>query len=275
MTILDPILKYPGAKWRIAPWIISHMPPHNGYLEPWFGSGAVFFNKPPSGAETINDLDGNVVRFFRVCREHPDELADALALTPWSREELQLCDYEDGQLDDVEFARRFAVRCWMTFGSRQMGKRWRHTIGAYKGGGPDNSGVWRKLPRTIAEAAERLRDAQIECRPALDLLRSYDGPDLLIYADPPYVRGTRTLHGDQYACEMTDADHVAMLQAMTASHSMILLSGYDCELYRDMLTGWQMEQVHATAEAGKARTECLWINPAAQDRLDRQLSLLG
>lgn len=89
------------------------------------------------------------------------------------------------------------------------------------------------------------------------------------------MRSTRTLNGDQYAYEMTDADHVAMLQAMTASHSMILLSGYDCELYRDMLTGWQMEQVRTTAEAGKARTECLWINPAAQDRLDRQLSLLA
>lgn len=63
---MDPILKYPGAKWRLAQWVIDHMPPHEGYLELFFGSGAVFFNKPKSRVETVNDLDGNVVRFFRL-----------------------------------------------------------------------------------------------------------------------------------------------------------------------------------------------------------------
>lgn len=271
---MDPILKYPGAKWRLAPWIIEHMPPHEGYLEPWGGSLAVFFNKAKSRVETVNDLDGNIVRFFRTCREHPDELAEALALTPWSREELAYCKELD-HLDDVEFARRFAVTCWMTFGARQCSKSRRHTIGANKGGGPDNSRTWRNLPSIVAQAAERLRDAQIECRPALDLLKSYDGPELLIYADPPYVHSTRTLNGDQYALEMTDKDHEAMLAALNSSHSMILLSGYDCDLYREALKGWRMEQIQSTAEKGRPRTECLWINPAAQDRLDRQLSLLA
>lgn len=194
--------------------------------------------------------------------------------TAWSRAELAQSDYT-GPLDDVEFARRFAVRCWMTFGARTVSNTWRHTTGAYKDGGPDNPKPWGKLPAVVVQAAQRLRDAQIECSPALDLLKSYDGPELLIYADPPYVRGTRTLHGDQYAHEMSDADHEALLKALNQSQSMVLLSGYDCTLYRDMLTGWQIEQKRTTAERGCRRTECLWINPAAQARLDTQLSLEG
>ena len=63
---MNAILKYPGAKWRIAGWIIENMPTHHSYVEPYFGSGAVFFNKPLSNIETINDLDGEVVNFFEI-----------------------------------------------------------------------------------------------------------------------------------------------------------------------------------------------------------------
>ncbi len=72
---MNTILKYPGSKWRIADWIIEHFPAHKVYCEPFFGSGAVFFNKPPLYIETINDIDGDVVNLFRICREYPDELA--------------------------------------------------------------------------------------------------------------------------------------------------------------------------------------------------------
>ena len=83
---MKAIVKYPGAKWRLAPWIISHFPKHHSYLEPFFGSGAVFFNKPPSNIETINDLDGEVVNFFDCIRKDPERLARNLFLTPYSRE---------------------------------------------------------------------------------------------------------------------------------------------------------------------------------------------
>jgi hypothetical protein len=85
--VADPVLRWPGSKWRLSDWIIQHMPPHEVYLEPFFGSGAVFFNKMPSDTETINDLDGNVVNLFRVIREHSEELAALIDMTPWSREE--------------------------------------------------------------------------------------------------------------------------------------------------------------------------------------------
>lgn len=110
---MNAILKYPGSKWTLAERIVREMPPHKFYLEPFFGSGAVFFNKDPAEYETINDLDGNVVNFFRVCREHPDELARAVNLTPFAREEFlsiqERAAGEDIQLtgDSVEDARRF------------------------------------------------------------------------------------------------------------------------------------------------------------------------
>lgn len=101
---MKSILKYPGAKWRIADWIISHFPPHKVYLEPFFGSGACFFNKVPAYIETINDLDGDIVNLFKVCREHPQELAQLINLTPFARDEFQNC-YERSN-NPIEQARR-------------------------------------------------------------------------------------------------------------------------------------------------------------------------
>ncbi len=263
---MNPILKYPGAKWRIADWIISHMPPHEGYLEPFFGSGAIFFNKPPSRVETINDLDGSVVRFFKTCRDQPEALAHALSLTPWSRDEFLRSDFGEDDPNDVEAARMFAVRCWQTFGARTHCKTgWRHTTGARRNGGPDNPKLWSRLPDVVVQVAARLQNAQFENRPALKLLEIYNGNELLVYADPPYPKETRTLNGDQYRHEMTNDDHEALLNALKKHSGMVLLSGYDCQMYNDHLGGWQKVSFETTAERGVKRTECLWINPAAMD----------
>ncbi|HET8629306.1 MAG TPA: DNA adenine methylase, partial [Thermomicrobiales bacterium] len=107
---LQPILKYPGAKWLLAPWIVAQFPPHRVYLEPYFGSGAVLFAKPPAPIELVNDLDSQVVNLFRVIRERPAELAQALALTPWAREEFTRANAEPETTDDVERARLFLVQ---------------------------------------------------------------------------------------------------------------------------------------------------------------------
>jgi DNA adenine methylase len=258
---MHQILRYPGAKRRLAEWIIGHMPAHEGYLEPYFGSGAIFFAKQKSRIETINDLDGDVYNFFAVCREHPDELCEALALTPYARQERNAA-YERPDTDDpIEKARRFAVKCWMTFGAfPNKYNGWRHTTGCRKDGGPDNPKLWKRLPECVAFAAERLRDAQIENRPALDVILAHNGPECLIYADPPYIRDTRTAHHDAYAHEMTDADHEALLRALRSHTGPVLLSGYDHEMYRDMLLDWRIEQKNTTAECAVKRTESLWIN---------------
>lgn len=270
---MNPILKYPGAKWRIAEWIVDQMPAHVGYVEPFFGSGAVFFNKPKSRIETISDLDGSIVRFFKTCREHPDELAYALSLTPWSREEFLQSDFCDEKTDDIEAARQFAVRCWQTFGARTHCKTgWRNTTARSSNPGPDNPKLWKRLPEIVQQVANRLLDAQIENRPALEVIAHNNGADILIYADPPYVKETRTLNGDQYRCEMTDSDHEELLRALLNHRGMVMLSGYDCDMYNDILNGWTKRSIKTTAERGVSRTEYLWINEKCAGRSETLLT---
>lgn len=117
---MKAILKYPGGKWRIAQWILSYFPTHKVYLEPFFGSGAVFFNKEPSYIETINDMNGDIVNLFRVCREYPEELAKAIELTPFSRDEFISCNALSD--DPIEQARRTLVRYHQSFGTSNSSK---------------------------------------------------------------------------------------------------------------------------------------------------------
>lgn len=252
---MRPILRYPGAKWRLADWIIEYMPPHDVYLEPFFGSGAVFFNKRPSQLETINDLNGDVVNLFRVLRDRPEELARLIELTPWSREEY-LASYEpaDGQLEQ---ARRFMVRCWQAHGTR-LGMRtgWRHDIQGRVGAAEYRT--WSRLPDEIQKIAARLKAVQIECQPAIELISRYAYPGVLIYADPPYPLSTR--RGGLYTSEMTDDDHIALLEALKQHPGPALLSSYENDLYDEQLTGWSKVTKQAQAERGKVATEVLWMN---------------
>ncbi len=154
---MKAILKYPGGKWRIADWIISQFPTHKVYCEPFFGSGGVFFNKSPSAIETINDIDGNVVNLFKVCRERPAELAFVLALTPWAREEYVNC-YDMTVGDELERARRTVVRFHQSFGTSNSSRAsWRNVQTA---GGPKVAAQWRELPEIVLNVCERKHEMQ-------------------------------------------------------------------------------------------------------------------
>mgnify|MGYP001179651865 CR=1 FL=1 len=262
------ILHYPGSKWSLADWIISHMPPHKTYLEPYFGSGAVFFNKAPSPLETINDLDGDIVNLFRVIRDRPDELARLVYWTPYSRQEYY-DSYDMDGADELERARRFLVRCWMARNAKTSDRTgWRNVIDHSV---PNAVKAWNELPRKIAEIAERLKNVQLEQQPAIQLIQRYKRPDVLIYADPPYPLDTR--YGRMYKHEMTDADHAELLEVLDAHPGPVLLSGYANPLYDERLKHWHREERQALAEAGRIRTEVLWINPVVAEHCERQLTL--
>lgn len=263
-----PILKYPGAKWNLAPWIISHFPAHAHYVEPYFGSGAVFFNKQPAKHEVINDLSGDVVNLFRVIRVRGEELAALIEMTPWSREEYELsyqtCD------EPMERARRLIVRVWQGHGSDGMrgGMTWSGL--AKRSGAGDVSArnnVWRTLPAAIHELAIRLCAAHIENADATKLIRAVAHKDTLIYADPPYPFNARS--GGKYYLEdcMTDADHLELLNVLDAHPGPVVLSGYHCALYDDRLTHWHTREKQAQAEKGNTRTEVLWLNQVCIDKL--------
>lgn len=268
MVLYKPVLKYPGSKWNIAQWIVSHMPRHHSYLEPFFGSGAVFFSKPPSRIETINDLDGNVINLFKVIRDKPKELARLIAATPYSRYEYDQTFVAQPD-NELEKARQFLVQCWQGHGFRTNGYKvgWKNDVqGRERAYALWN---WNRLPDWILAATQRLKQAQIENMPAIELIQRFRFSEVLIYADPPYVLSTKS--GKAYKHEMTDEEHVELLDVLDKHPGPVLLSGYSCELYDTRLKHWEKKTIKALAEKGRAREEVLWINPVAAEKLNYSL----
>jgi DNA adenine methylase len=248
-------LRYPGSKWSIAGEIVSHFGDHYHYVEPYFGSGAVFFTKEPSPHEFLNDANHLVVNFFRVLRDRTDELRWALETTPWSREEYAHSHVETG--DPLEDARRFVVRIWQAHASDLAKKTgWKNRGSKQRARGM--SVRWQRVPAELAELAWRLQDAEIECRPAVEVMRRFSAADCLIYADPPYLPSTRTQK--MYGQEMTQDEHIEMLEALLQHEGPAVVSGYDNELYNEALKDWDQIAVKPPkVEKAAVRTERLWV----------------
>lgn len=251
------LLKYPGSKFRTAEWIISHFPEHHSYLEPFFGSGGVFFNKPPSRIEAINDLDNDVVNLFEVIRDYPEELAEAVFNVPYARSVFD-CAFLQIPQGKIDRAVNFLVRNNMGHGFRTTGEK--------VGFKTDVQGreyayavrYWNNLPGQILEAAIRLKDAQIENRSVFSLLERYNHPNVLIYADPPYVLSTR--FKKQYKHEFTEQDHIRLLEMLKQHKGYVVISGYDTELYNKMLEGWNTDVKSERAQNSTHRIEKIWMN---------------
>lgn len=261
------IFRYPGSKWSIAEWIVSHFPEGYEkmvYLEPFVGSGAVFFNKKPGTVETINDLDSDIVNLFRVLREKPDELKRALDLTPYSREEYDLsfepCD------EPVEKARRYMVKTTQAIGAKLQGTQkcgWRNHKQTKIGG---TACKWGGISETVDAAVARLRSStthlvQIEHMDALRLIARYNNPDTLMYLDPPYLRSTRK-GGALYNHEMDEAGQRELLSLIVKSKAKIIISGYDSEMYNSALADWHRDETQSQTTSAELATEVIWMNYA-------------
>ena len=253
---MNTLLNYPGAKWGMAEQIVSLMPKHRSYLEPFFGSGAVLFNKPPSAIETVNDIDGDVVNFFKVLREQPAELAEAITLTPYARDVFDDA-HENRGTDAFDRAYRFAIRSKMGHGFKTSQKTG-FKIDVFARERSYCVGCWNRLPADLLEAAGRLKDVQIENRPALDLIWRFNHDNVLIYADPPYLLETRG--GKQYRHEMTEQDHLDLLEALKQHRGYVILSGYPSEMYDRELQGWSVIHRKSYNQNSEQRTEVLWCN---------------
>lgn len=257
-------LRYFGSKWSIANWIVEHLPEHRGYVEVFGGSAAVLLTKSRSYAETYNDIEGGVVNFFRVLRDHPEELIRVCELTPFSRAEhleaFEACD------DSMEAARRFFVRSWLTRGGYQ---REGHTRGFWvdpgMGRGSAPAATFARLPARLRLVADRLAGVVIEQLDWRSLFRRYDREGALFYCDPPYMWETR-IRRSVYLHEWGVEEHCAFLTAAAAlEHGMVALSGYRSDLYDAELADWLRVETGLTTQTGKRRVECLWLSPRAAE----------
>ncbi|HDO6754448.1 DNA adenine methylase [Klebsiella pneumoniae] len=272
VKIKHPAIRYHGGKFRLAPWIIEQMPEHVCYVEPFGGAAGVLLQKPRSYSEVYNDLDGEVVNLFRVLRnpELNQRLQDACRLTPYSRDEF--LHAQEPATDSVERARRMVVRACMGFGSAAG-------IGGNSGFRGDSkrkyataAHLWERYPENLAALCQRLQGVIIENKDALSVMRAHDAETTLHYIDPPYVPETRVQGNRYYAHEMTVEGHEQLLAVARTMTGMVMISGYDAEVYNDMLSGWAKTEKASRISAGrgtKVRTECLWLNPAAQRKQER------
>lgn len=267
--------RYPGSKWGLANWIISHFPADYEkmvYLEPFVGSGAVFFNKRPGRVETINDLDGDIVNLFKVLRECPDKLERQLTLTPYSRQEYEM-SFQPCE-DPLERARRYMVRTSQSIGDKCGGSGWRNHKQPKIGG---TACAWGYITESLGVVSRRLRGSttnlvQIENTDAFRLIERYNSKDVLMYLDPPYVLGSRK-GGKLYRYELEDEAHQRLLDLITRSRAKILISGYPSEQYDRLLAGWYMDMTWSQTTSAEKAKEIIWMNyqpPFLQLSLDAQ-----
>lgn len=274
MTPSRPALRWHGGKWLLAPWVIEHFPAHRTYVEPFGGAASVLLRKERAYAEVYNDLDGEVVSFFRVLRDPAarSTLIDRLRLTPFARAEFE----ESYQVSDdpIEEARRLAVRSFMGFGNSATNRDdWSGFRCDSRRSGGTPSRDWANLPDSLLAVAERLAGVIIEQRQALSVMQQHDGPNTLHYVDPPYLpetRATTTRAGKRlkhaYRHELTVDDHHRLLEALRGLDGMVVLSGYPSDLYDAALTGWERIERPALADGARERTEVLWLNRALMRR---------
>jgi DNA adenine methylase len=259
-------LKWHGGKAYLAPWIIPLFPPHLHYVEPYFGGGATLLAHPEiDRSELVNDINGNLVNFWRVLQstETFPHFARILEAVPLSREE-----WEDsgGRLaipDRVARAVAFFIRCRQSMSGRMKSftppsrTRTRRQMNG-------NASEWLGAVEMLPEIHARLKRVFIENMKAVDLIRREDTPGTLFYCDPPYMPDSRT-SPDVYEYEMTVEQHEELLGVLLACKGKVALSGYRTELYDKTLAHWTRADFEMPNHSGQGKTkqrrvECVWLN---------------
>ncbi len=254
-----------GGKFNHLNWLLPLLPEATHYCEPFGGSAAVLLNRKPAPVETYNDIDGEIVNFFRVLRDNQEELIKAIGLTPFSREELRIAAEEStDNLSDLERARRFFVRArQVRTGLAQTASagRWAHCKLTSRAGMAGAVSRWLGSVEGLSEIVQRLLRVQIESAPAIEVIERYDSEDTFFYCDPPYPHASR---GDSnaYGYEMTDSEHRQLAKVLKLVKGKVALSSYHCDLMDELYKDWNYVEAppKQCLSVKQPRTEVLWIN---------------
>lgn len=259
-----PPFPYYGGKQLLADRIISMLPPHEAYVEPYAGSLSVLMAKPRVKLETVNDIEGDLMNFWRVLRERTDELEAYCGLTPHARAEHEaaMSAMKEPSDDPLERARQTWVLLTQARSGKQGRTGWRYFSNP-RGTSYSMPQYLEAYVERFGPAVARLYGVSLECRPALDVIANYgQHPTVLLYVDPPYVLSTRK--GVGYRHEMTDDDHRELAAALRNCKATVVLSGYASPLYDlELFPDWHRTELAAgTGNGGewRDRTEVLWSN---------------
>jgi DNA adenine methylase len=266
-----------GGKYSHLGWLLPLLPKTQHYCEPFGGSAAVLINRDPSPVETYNDIDSEVVNFFRVLRDQKDTLIEQIGLTPFSREEFERAITEPAEgLTDLERARRFYILARQVrtgLAQKASAGRWAHCLLTSRAGMAGAVSRWLGAVEDLSLIAQRLLRVQIEHAPAIEVIERYDSDQTLFYCDPPYPHDSR---GDSnaYAHEMTDGQHRELARVLHTVKGKVALSSYRSELVDELYKDWRcIEGPEKIVHSVKSmRQEVLWVNydPEEQEIWQRQ-----
>jgi DNA adenine methylase len=271
-----------GNAGKLAKWIVSLMVPHLTYAEPYCGTCAVLLARDPNDrrlwvgdtsssrgvCEYVNDLDRHLTNFLEVLQSRDGEELIArlqgVGMNEWLWEEAgkNLEQHPDATpLDLAEW--------WYIFCRQSRDDNLKDFAGdksnRTRGGKAENVNAWQTaVHETLPTVRARLLNVMVRCMSALDFIRKYDSPQTLFYCDPPYPHSARTSAND-YQHEMTEADHVALLELLRRVQGRVMLSGYANDLYDSLLPGWHQVGMPTKVQTGSAekksdRVEVLWLN---------------
>lgn len=271
-------IPYFGGKMREVSKILPYFCEHECYVEPFGGAASLLLAKAPSPVEVYNDLDEHLVALFRVLADERRflDFYRAVALLPYSRSvyEDAVAHMEAGTwFDELDHAVLTYIWARQSFSFRQPGP-WAY---GRKPPAKRTSG-WLNAPRYLPAIHERLRSVQIECAPAIEIIKRFDGPATLFYCDPPYDPETRPASQGAYRHEYTSAQHEQLVGVLLQIEGHCVLSGYASEIYGPLKdAGWHIRthKTHTQVLAGRGaqkifpRQECLWLNYRPRDEKGR------
>lgn len=255
-----------GGKFNHLKWLLPLLPEVTHYCEPFGGSAAVLLNRKPAPLETYNDLDGEVVNFFQVLREKQEELIQAIALTPFSREEFRLSLEQSTNISNLERARRFFVRArQVRTGLAQTASegRWAHCKLTSRAGMSATVSRWLGSVEGLSEIVQRLLRVQIENDAATAVIKRYDSKETLFYCDPPYPHDSRS-DSKAYGYEMTEEEHQNLADLLHQVSGNVAISGYHGTLMDELYRDWY----YIEAPAKKAHSTNTRTNKEKRDRIE-------
>ena len=257
---------YYGGKKSHLNFILPYLPYRSHYVEPFAGSAAVLLAREPSGHEHFNDVDDRIWNFFTVLREQPEELIDAIDLTPYSVKEFEKCKIDEG--DPIERARRFYAAINQSVHGQQgnWSKRFTSPRGYLPGGWYHRT--TSKTYERLRMVSSRLRSVHLHCTDAVEIIKKFKHDDVVLYADPPYVVDS-LVYKQPYKYTMNNEDHENLSKALHEFPGYAAISGYECELMDNLYRDWHKVKgeykvaASGGTEMGKKKTqkqEILWIN---------------